>query len=192
MIKHKKEQKIIENIINSLKGNKGNLRETLKTTDFKNIPELAIYMKKNNYKWNGIVKNYVQATDITMKKNQRLYKKVNSCIGTFKKSDEAVSEKNIEDINHTMEDKKILLFIKNNKEEIKKLIFEENDLHNIPRYHISGRNITKSLYMIDSVADLISKFSREKHISQREIAMIAFIEFFRKYGFEDEIDKVLN
>lgn len=168
---------VIESIINDLNNNNGNLKETLKITNFKSIPELAIYMKENNYKWNGNIKNYVQVTGVINSKDQK----------PFKKTDVTIESSGAEKI----KGEQILLFIKNNKEQIKKLMFDgENTPNSMPRYCVSGRNITKSLYMIDSVADLIGKFSREKHISQGEVAMIAFIEFFKKYGFEHEINKI--
>lgn len=180
-------------IINDLNNNNGNLKETLKITNFKNVGDLAAYMKEKNYKWDDSVKNYIQVSAVLNNEEQETDKKLDTAIEGHRNVRQANFEKNIEVIDHVMEGEQILTFIKNNKEQIRRLVFDEESTSNsIPRYCVAGRNITKSIYMIDRVADLISKFSMEKHISQREIAAVAFIEFFKKYGFKHEIDKIFD
>jgi len=61
-----------------------------------------------------------------------------------------------------------------------------------PRYGIPGRSVTKSVYMSNQLDELIRMFSEEKGIHQREIFEIALVDFFRKYGFEREIQSIMG
>lgn len=173
-------------IILILSKNKGSLQETLKVTRFKTVPELAKHMSEQNYKWDGSLKNYVQSATIKYVKVDEL-KKIDATIPINKQ----VRQENQEngDINK-LDREKCLSFVRNNFEQIKLLVLEVSDPNIMPRYCVPGINITKSLYMVNTVADLISKYSCEKNISQKDLAEIAFIEFFKKYGYQNEIKEM--
>ena len=173
-------------IILTLKKNNGNLQEALKVTRFKTIPELAKYMSEQNYKWDGSLKNYVQSATIKYLKVDEM-KKTDAEIQIAKQVRQENQENS--DINK-IDREKCLDFVINNFEQIKLLVLEVSDPNIMPRYCVPGINITKSLYMVNTVSDLISRYSCEKHISQKDLAEIAFIEFFKKYGYQNEIKEM--
>jgi hypothetical protein len=62
----------------------------------------------------------------------------------------------------------------------------------VPRYVIPGIPVTKSVHMMSPLDRLVRDFSKEKNISQREIFEVALVEFFRRYGYEREIETLLG
>lgn len=62
----------------------------------------------------------------------------------------------------------------------------------IPRYAIPGVFVTKSVHMTSHLDQLVRDFSKERNISQRELFEVALVEFFQKYGYEDEIDVLMK
>ncbi|MBU3101789.1 hypothetical protein KPL44_21290 [Clostridium sp. DSM 17811] len=180
---------LIGKIVNNLSSNDGNLKDTLGITSFKTVAQLAEYMKIHNYNWDNSIKNYVQVSTINYNLEQEENKKSNENVT---RPNEKVQFNQNQNDHDTLDNEKMLNFIINNKDQIKGLLEENCGANNMPRYCVAGRNITKSLYMIDTVSDLIAKFSIEKHITQREMASIAFIEFFKKYGYEQKIKNIFR
>lgn len=185
---------LIGKIILELEKNKGNLKNVIQITNFKTVSELAKYMQENNYKWDSSINNYVQIAlaepnSKGKRKDKDKIKNDTSIISSKEIQQEFIENVQVNNEAYNLNTEQILNFIKNNKDEVREIL-QGSYTGNIPRYCVPGRNITKSLYMVDRVADLISKYSYEKHISQREIATIAFIEFFKKYGYKHEIENI--
>lgn len=61
----------------------------------------------------------------------------------------------------------------------------------LPRYAIKGKYGNKAMRMANVLDDLTILFSQERKITQREIMEIALIEFFKKYGYADQIEEIL-
>ena len=176
-------------IILALSKNDGNLQETLKVTKFTTVPDLANYMTENCYKWDSKIKNYTQIASIKYV-NEDEENKSDVIIPISKETRKDNTQNNEHD---GIDNEYCLNFIKDNLEQLKLLLsINEVDPNGMPRYCVPGINITKSLYMVNSVSDLISRFSIERNISQKEMAEIAFIEFFRKYGYKVEINNMFS
>ncbi|GAB4074295.1 hypothetical protein GCM10028778_17980 [Barrientosiimonas marina] len=62
----------------------------------------------------------------------------------------------------------------------------------IPRYTIPGVGKTKTVQMIHSLDQMVTDFSREKNMSQRDIFEVALINFFKAYGYERQVEVLLN
>lgn len=62
----------------------------------------------------------------------------------------------------------------------------------IPRYTIPGVLVTKSVHMVRELDLLVRSFSQERNITQREIFEVALIEFFRRYGYAQEVQRLLS
>lgn len=62
----------------------------------------------------------------------------------------------------------------------------------IPRYIINGSYGTKAVRMNSVLDHMITAFSKETYISQREIVEIAIVEFFLKYGKPGLIQEFLD
>lgn len=61
----------------------------------------------------------------------------------------------------------------------------------MPRYVIPGVYTVKSIHMVAGLDQLVKDFSRERNITQREIFEVALVHFFKRYGFEREIDALM-
>lgn len=86
----------------------------------------------------------------------------------------------------------LLEFLDDNKEKLKLMIIEDLENGRLPRYILSGINVTKSVHMVSTLDQLTRAYSQEKNVSQREIFQIALIDFFRRYGYEKEIEMLMK
>ncbi len=85
----------------------------------------------------------------------------------------------------------LLQLLERNKERLLDLLMPASEGH-IPKYAVPGIPKTKSIYMSNKLARLVSEFSESKNLSQREIVEAAVIEYLRRYGFQSEIDFLLQ
>ncbi len=150
---------------------------------FKNHHEMAAYMKANNYVWSHDISNYIMnsarndiiAGEITDSGD------AGECPGVQDDLDGKT------DISKYLP---LLDLLMKNKEKLAVLFSEAAPT--IPRYTVSGIIRTKSFYMSDRIARLISDYSRSKNISQKEIVEAAIIEFLCKYSYKEEVSKMLD
>jgi hypothetical protein len=82
--------------------------------------------------------------------------------------------------------------LEKHRERLIDLIIPTSQIGTIPRFIVPGVAKTKTVQMMNTIEQLVVDFSREKNISQRELFEVALIEFFRKYGYEQEIDRLLG
>ena len=61
-----------------------------------------------------------------------------------------------------------------------------------PRISIGGEKRVKSIYLSNSLILLINEYCRKTGLTIREVVEVALVEYFSKYGFEREIDNLLN
>ena len=73
----------------------------------------------------------------------------------------------------------------NGKEEI-------GEASEIPRYFIPGFYGTKAVRMNHVLDNMITSFSEEKNMSQKEIVEVAIVEFFLKYGDADLMNEYMD
>ncbi len=86
----------------------------------------------------------------------------------------------------------LLDILEKNREKVLDLLLSGTDSGKVPRYAVPGVFVTKSVHMTNTLDQLVREYSREKNISQRDIFAVALIEFFRRYGYEREIDTLLG
>ena len=72
------------------------------------------------------------------------------------------------------------------------MLISQSDASNIPRYALPGAFVTKYVHMVSQLDIMVRDFARVKNVSQRDIFAAALLEFFRKYGYEREIEHLLN
>lgn len=143
------------------------VREVAKTKRFKDTQELANYMKSKGYIWSSTEKNYVL---IPQEKQ-------------LSPPETITVAKVIDDRPEQHEN--ILKFLADNKDRLKQLLSAEKSV--IPRYTLSGTSTSKTFNMVQPLRELIVEFSQEMNIHQKEILVVALIEFFRKYGYEEQV-----
>ncbi len=154
-------------------------KEVAKKFNFDNVRDLADYMRIKGYFWDNTKKNYKKHKDETI-----------DLMITVEDEVIDANEKNYHDA--TFSYIELLEFLDNNKEKLKHLINEDSENGRLPRYILSGINVTKSVHMVSTLDQLTRAYSQEKNISQREIFQIALIDFFKRYGYEKEIDVLMK
>lgn len=86
----------------------------------------------------------------------------------------------------------LLEMLDRNRNKLIDLIVPGSESGKVPRYAVPGVFVTKSVHMTNTLDTLVREYSKEKNISQRDIFAVALIEFFRRYGYEREIETLLG
>jgi len=176
-----------------------------KRVGFTNHRELASYMTSKGYQWCNDRKNYVKELGI-----------VNSTVGDDELGAEGTSNattsvntrvssgssnvieftQNIKNMNVEQMDLQqfvpLLIMLQKNKDKLVDMLVPQSEDGIIPRYALPGVFVTKSVHMVNTLDTMIREFSNEKNVTQRDVVATALIEFFRKYGYEREVDTLLN
>lgn len=155
--------------------------------NFESHRKMAEYMKSKGYKWNHEKKNYeyVGSSEEVNKLDGRKTIKEKACSNNSINTGEPQNNDNC--YNELFE------FLNQNKDRLTEILLEEsvNSQTAMPRYIITGVNITKSVHMVCGLDQIIRDFSQEKNISQKEMFQVAMIEFFKKYGYKREIEALM-
>ncbi|MDW8802577.1 hypothetical protein P8V03_15625 [Clostridium sp. A1-XYC3] len=181
--------------------------EVAKKAGMSDHRSMAAYMKAKGYIWSSESQNYIlskgkQNTRDNLETEFQSLKNFSSNTN-LQEDDRSIDNKDIVDYNLASLSTSssqlerleglipMLEMINKNRDKLAELL-SFNTSATIPRYVVGGITITKSLCMSHSLAELIKEFSKEKNISQREIFEVAIIEFFKKYGYEREINSLFS
>ena len=164
-------------------------REVAKVVGFKDHRELAVYMRAKGYCWDDAIGNYnrEETEEVELEKDE-----VNS--NAFDAEVES-TPREVPPKSYVGEYDELLKFLLNNENALKNLIQtakKEPELGQIPRYAVPGIPVTKSIYMKNHLAQLVTDFSREKNVKQNDIVEAALIEYFKKYGYKKEVETLLG
>ena len=163
-------------------------REVAKTVDFKDHRELAVYMRAKGYYWDDAIGNYKKEEVEEVEEEQDE--------GELNDTNDEVENISVLSAKfYTGEYDGLLKFLLINEDILRDLIQsakKEPILGQIPRYAVPGIPVTKSIYMKNHLAQLVKDFSNEKNVKQNDIVEAALIEYFKKYGYENEVEKLLN
>lgn len=85
----------------------------------------------------------------------------------------------------------LLEMLLQNKDRLITLLMPQSD-GMIPRYAVPGKSNNKSIYMSDMLIRLLKEYCESKNLKQRDVVDVALIEFFRRYGYQREVDKLLQ
>ena len=183
-------------IIKLLSDEKNDPKEVANKVGFNDHKELADFMKRQGYVWSTEERNYIHQSEI-----EEDEEKSNSEISETSNGDLAVEiQKQIQrQVNVSQKFAQfnpVLEFLDENMDELRKLIENEGDEKGsegeIPHFAVPGTTKTKSVYMADNLAALVTEFSKVKNVSQREIFEAAVIEYLRKYGYADAVESLLE
>jgi len=171
-----------------------------KQLGFSDHREMATYMKGKGYEWSSERKNYVRKVGL-IDETDNAGRSCGNVVslpdkdaggGSLKQQSElgGTSPKTgLADLDRFLP---LLEILEKNKDRLFKLILPGAEAGKIPRYVVPGVQITKSAHFSNLLANLVTEYSREKNISQREIFEVALIDFFRRYGYEREVDSLLQ
>lgn len=136
--------------------------------------QLATYMRDQGYAWNGTT--YVAACP------------PQEPVELPVMSDEELAQSGQPD---PLQDfAPLLSWMHTNKDVL--LTWFDRQESQVPRYLVPGVLLTKSVHMSHSLSQLAQAFSREHNVSQRDLFETALIEFFKRYGYAKEMDRLLR
>lgn len=167
-----------------------------KRLGFTDHRELAIYMKAKGYKWSSEKRNYfkefgqIEGPDNTSlaapNENPR---EEPTDASAPSQSLSGASRNELAQLERFVP---LLEILERNRDRLVDLIVPGTEIGKVPRYVVPGIFVTKSVHMTNTLDQLVREYSREKNISQRDIFTVALIEFFRRYGYEREIETLLG
>lgn len=167
-----------------------------KRVGFTNHRELANYMKAKGYRWSSSLGNYKKVTGLIVDEQYPGYTDVeDESYTTPSDGLEGPSAglkawgKGEIPLEHYLP---LLEMLERNKDKLVDLIMPREESSKVPRYGVPGVFVTKSVHMTNTLDQLVREYSKEKNISQRDIFAVALIEFFRRYGYEREINTLLE
>lgn len=157
------------------------LTKIAKIMNFKDYIEMGNYMKSKQYEWSREKGNYIKcSTAISEEKTSRSEDSLieNNQTTSFEK--ETPSE--------LITFLPLLDLLQRNEKRLVELLQPYSQTGQIPRYTISGVAKTKTVQMIHSLDQMVTNFANEHNITQRDLFEVALIDFFKRYGYEKEVE----
>lgn len=154
--------------------------------NFNDHRELSEYMKKNNLQWDSELGNYIEILAFSDDDDEEEVIEEN----LIQEKDDSlvdVSVKGNIDISKYIP---MLELLYENKDKLSETFIERNT-STIPSYAVPGVSKNKSIYMSDLLGRLLEDFADTKNLRQKEIVETALIEYFKKYGYDDEVKLLL-
>lgn len=165
-------------IIRLLSQKHADIRQIALKNGFPSIEELGDYMKSKGYVWNSDVNNYEYEENRVQQQPQKA---------------NPTSANKMNGKTEGLEEYQFLLdFLLEKKERLYELLASNSGNGTLPRYKFKGAKANKTLGLPSSLQTLLNDFSKENNVTQRDIIEVALAEFFRKYGYEDQLNSVLQ
>ncbi|WP_214730320.1 hypothetical protein [Exiguobacterium sp. s195] len=160
-------------VIRQLNQTEKNIRQIARRNGFETVDELGEYMLGQGYRWNNEIENY-EYTEVAKVEKER-------------------TGPRYEDKTSAMDDQyvELLQFLASNREKLEALLGEAQD-GTLPRYRFRGAKANKTLAFPTSLMTLLSDFSNEFNVTQRDVVEVALAEFFMKYGYAEQLDGALR
>lgn len=147
--------------------------------------ELGEYMESKHLFWDSAKKNYAlmfgDSVSETLAETGNLENK------TFQRERNSHSESEMELEVYLP----ILDMLLQNKERLITLLMPQSD-GTVPKYAVPGTTKTQSLYMSELLVRLMKEFCDSRNLKQRDVVEAALIEYFKRYGYQREVDKLLQ
>ena len=153
--------------------------------------ELAQYMSDRGYTWSSEKENYVRE-----KQSKEANTEDSSSFDAVEEESSQTTSNLSSQQNTTSDDLlqylPLLQKLAAKEEELDRLLAEGSKDGQVPKYAVPGASMTKSTYMSQRLAQLLEEFSDVKNVSQREIVEAALVEYFKSYGFDQEVQSLLS
>ncbi|MED1873059.1 hypothetical protein [Brevibacillus borstelensis] len=167
-----------------------------KQLGFSDHREMADYMKGKGYEWSTDKKNYVQKIGLIEETgviNGGKTMVVSGEAGTGVEPPMGVSsyDQDAGEVDFTRF-LPLLELMERNKEKLFRLILPGPNGAKLPRYMVPGILTSKTIHVPNTLDNLVKEYAKEKNINQRDVFEVALIDFFRRYGYEREIDTLLG
>ena len=159
-----------ERIIDDFK-NGNDPKRVAKNNGFKDYLEMALYMKNKGYAWNDHIGNY-----------EFLNQEDNILTGQKEPVPGSDGRKFLS----------LLELLAANEKQLRNLFDDVERQNTLPRYHISGHTITKTISISARLNDLVIEYARERNLTHKEIFAISLIQFFRRYGYNSHVNTLFE
>lgn len=165
-------------IVRQLAQKKANIRQITMKNGFRSVEEMGEYMKSQGYVWNNDANNYEYDENVAQKPTPSPQKApIFSKVTGMAEGLEAYQS--------------LLDYLMNKKERLYELLESEPN-GTLPRYKFKGAKANKTLGLPTSLQTLLNDFSKEFNVTQRDIIEVALAEFFKKYGYEEQLNSVIQ
>jgi len=163
-------------------------KEIAQKLGFPSHKDLAQYMTDKDYIWDAEHCNYVK-TNVKQLKQKQQSPEPNPVADAAAANSES---QNSDDLTELLSFLPLLRQLQARKERLGELLESiPLDSAQLPHYAIPGTPVTKSVYMVNTIDKLVKEYSEERNVSQRQIFELALLEFFKKYGYRAEVDRLL-
>ena len=152
------------------------IKQLATKSGFPSVDEMGDYMKAQGYVWNADESNYVY--DETIAQKQR------AAEGHQKPSSLEIGE----DV--PIEYETLLAYLYSKKEKLFALL-EADTEGTLPRYKFRGAKANKTLGLPTTLQTLLEDYSNDYNVTQRAIIEIALADFFKNYGYANQLNSVL-
>ncbi|SDL15132.1 hypothetical protein [Halarsenatibacter silvermanii] len=149
--------------------------------DHRQIPE---FMESRGYIWDEKARNY-RPEDSDARTGEE------KGSGSLEEKEEVKAEGSA-GTSELLEHLPLLRELAEHREELVDLLEREKAQGRVPHYAVPGNSLTKSIYMSRKMSVLIEEFSSARNVSQRQIVEAALVEYFRRYGYADEVESLLD
>ncbi|MEK3798623.1 hypothetical protein MHI18_10190 [Peribacillus sp. FSL H8-0477] len=159
-------------IVRQLQQKYTDIRQVVTKNGFSNIDDMGDYMRAQGYIWNSEENNYHYDKAMIEKQQPT-------------PSSSIVKPEGLEEYHFLLE------FLLDKKERLYELL-EPDSNGTLPRYKFKGAKANKTLGLPTSLQTLLNDFSKEFNVTQRDIIEVALAEFFKRYGYEEQLNSVLQ
>ncbi|MEK4712056.1 hypothetical protein [Sporosarcina sp. FSL K6-5500] len=172
-------------ILQLLKDNAGNAKIVATQLGFSDHKELATYMLGRGYSWDSEENTYM--------KKVKLEASVEPVtIAETEPTQNAEPAVTTEEMHLLAEYLPILRMLKQNEAKLVDILKPYGTLGSIPRYMIPGIAKTKTVQMVHSLDQMVVEFANEKSMTQRDVFEVALIDFFKNYGYQQQMEQLLR
>ncbi len=166
----KREEVKPEQIINDFK-NGNDPKKVAKNLGFTDYLEMALYMKNKGYVWDDNDGNYVY------------FKEENN---------QSTGEKELSPRSDERKFLSLLELLATNEKQLRDLFDDVERQNSLPRYHISGHTITKTISISARLNDLVIEYAQERNLTHKEIFAISLVQFLRRYGYNSHVNSLFE
>ncbi|MEK4712029.1 hypothetical protein [Sporosarcina sp. FSL K6-5500] len=172
-------------ILQLLKDNAGNAKIVAAQLGFSNHKELATYMLGRGYSWDSEENTYVKKAHLEASV-------VPESIAEDEVKLDAETAVTTEEMYLLAEYLPLLKMLKQNESKLVDILKPYGSLGSIPRYMIPGIAKTKTVQMVHSLDQMVVEFANEKSMTQRDVFEVALIDFFKNYGYQQQMEQLLK
>ena len=166
---------------------------------FKDHRQLAEFMTEKGYTWSPTDSTYRKETGLISMDKKPVEKVYLEDSTTESSENSETVQQQIDTLPSNLQESlatihqyvPLLQWLSSNKDKISEWI-EPTKIDTLPRYILPGKANGKTIQMSESLQNLAVTFCNERNIKQRELFEVALIEFFKKYGYDYEINNLMQ